>query len=123
MSRFARKERPPRGFEILEPTLNALENELRESEYALQEWACHLQPTTDGVYRCLLVTCTVIKLIQGKLLRLRTVKLGRLIVDCDVQLLTEIGAASPYCCASRLNLIAVLRIGTAAAGAGTSSPS
>ncbi|CAM9886773.1 unnamed protein product [Pylaiella littoralis] len=30
MSRFARKERPPPGFEILEPTLNALENELRE---------------------------------------------------------------------------------------------
>lgn len=32
MSRFARKERPPAGFEVLEPTLNALENELRESE-------------------------------------------------------------------------------------------
>lgn len=32
MSRFARKERPPPGFEVLEPTLNALENELRESE-------------------------------------------------------------------------------------------
>lgn len=30
MSRFARKERPPAGFEVLEPTLNALENELRE---------------------------------------------------------------------------------------------
>lgn len=32
MSRFARKERPPPGFEILEPTLSALESELRESE-------------------------------------------------------------------------------------------
>lgn len=32
MSRFARKERPPPGFEILEPTLTALEYELRESE-------------------------------------------------------------------------------------------
>ncbi|KAG5180152.1 G10 protein-domain-containing protein [Tribonema minus] len=30
MSRFARKERPPAGFEILEPTLTALEAELRE---------------------------------------------------------------------------------------------
>lgn len=35
MSRFARKERPPAGFEILEPTLNALESELRESELVL----------------------------------------------------------------------------------------
>lgn len=32
MSRFARKERPPPGFEVLEPTLNALEADLRESE-------------------------------------------------------------------------------------------
>ncbi|CAM9583851.1 unnamed protein product [Ascophyllum nodosum] len=30
MSRFARKERSPPGFEILEPTLDALENEIRE---------------------------------------------------------------------------------------------
>eukprot|EP00904_Undaria_pinnatifida_P013020 jgi/Undpi1/8849/HiC_scaffold_25.g11311.m1 len=30
MSRFARKERPPPGFEMLEPTLNALEADLRE---------------------------------------------------------------------------------------------
>lgn len=36
MSRFARKERPPPGFEVLEPTLNALENELRESERAFR---------------------------------------------------------------------------------------
>lgn len=32
MSRWGRKEKPPKGFEILEPTLNALENELRESK-------------------------------------------------------------------------------------------
>lgn len=32
MSKFARKERPPAGFESIEHTLNALENELRESE-------------------------------------------------------------------------------------------
>lgn len=37
MSRFARKERPPPGFEILEPILNALESELRESEYHFQK--------------------------------------------------------------------------------------
>mmetsp|Transcript_17166 Transcript_17166/g.25415 ORF Transcript_17166/g.25415 Transcript_17166/m.25415 type:complete len:243 (+) Transcript_17166:108-836(+) len=30
MSKFARRERPPNGFEIIEPTLNALEAELRE---------------------------------------------------------------------------------------------
>jgi len=32
MSKFGRRQkRPPAGFEILEPTLTALENELRES--------------------------------------------------------------------------------------------
>lgn len=30
MSRFARRERPPAGFEVIEPTLSALEAELRE---------------------------------------------------------------------------------------------
>ncbi|CAN0440565.1 unnamed protein product, partial [Phaeothamnion confervicola] len=30
MSRFGRKERPPAGYEIIEPTLTALDNELRE---------------------------------------------------------------------------------------------
>jgi bud site selection protein 31 len=30
MSRFARRERPPAGFDVIEPTLSALEAELRE---------------------------------------------------------------------------------------------
>ncbi|CAM9642792.1 unnamed protein product [Discosporangium mesarthrocarpum] len=33
MSKFARKERPPAGYELIESTLNALEIELRESKF------------------------------------------------------------------------------------------
>jgi hypothetical protein len=33
INRFARKGRPPPGFEIIEPTLDVLERELRDSEF------------------------------------------------------------------------------------------
>lgn len=37
MSKFGRRiKEPPSGYEIIEPTITALENELRESKYAYQ---------------------------------------------------------------------------------------
>lgn len=78
MSRFARKERPPPGFEILEPTLNALENELRESEYDMHPEIrlsaspnSHFTRTNSSVTAVgLLLSHTVRTLFQGEILSL-----------------------------------------------------